>query len=444
MRAHELLVERKRSWGIGDINLMFDEPGPGEPADKTYHLRQRQDERGVTDRERDAILKQLPMVRRRMLEFTRGQEFWLYDPKLNKAVGLKVLDYKNKIYSVSTVLGKLPADADNVLHVPGVDPQSLQEGWRDTLAGLAMGGLAATASAHVVKPGDTVYSIARANNTTPAAIAQANRLGPDFNIAVGQRLRIPGSRDALDAQRRAELARLGYTDRDAPAAPQAAPAKPKAAAVSQLQVAKPKSTKSLDPTKTWTGTRGEALVTQAALDSGIRKRSELAALLAQTAHESSNFRVMGEDLSYSARGLMSTFPTAFPNARIASQYANRPRAIANRAYANRMGNGNEASGDGWRYRGRGYIQITGRDNYRRAGQALGLPLERQPDLASEPEVAAKVAVWYWKNRTRPNVRDFYDVRKVTGTINPAQRGARDREENFADFYQWLASREQRI
>jgi len=431
---------------------MFDEPGPGEPADKTYHLRQRQDERGVTDRERDAILKQLPMVRRRMLEFTRGQEFWLYDPKLNKAVGLKVLDHKNKIYSVSTVLEKLPADADNVLHVPGVDPQSLEEGWRDTLAGLALGGMAMTAGAHVVKPGDTVYSIARANNTTPAAIAQANRLGPDFNIAVGQRLRIPGQRDSLDAQRRAELARLGYTDRAVSPARTTTAAKPPSvpatkaapAPTTQRATTQAKTTPDIDTGRTWTGTRGEALVTQAALRAGIRKRSELAALLAQTAHESNNFRVMGEDLSYSAQGLMNTFPTAFPNARIASQYANRPQAIANRAYANRLGNGSEKSGDGWRYRGRGYIQLTGRENYQRAGRALGLPLERQPDMASQPEVAAKIAVWYWKNRTQPNVRDFYDVRKVTSTINPAQRGARDREENFADFYQWLASREQRI
>jgi putative chitinase len=322
--------------------------------------------------------------------------------------------------------------------------QDLEEGWRDTLAGLAMGGLALGAGAHTVKPGDTVYSIARANNTTPAAIAQANRLDRNYTITPGQKLRIPGQRDALDAQRRAELARLGYTDRasekPAPAAkPKPAPASKAAAARDQ-----PNTTRSIDTIKTWTGTRGEALVMQAALKSGIRKRSELAALLAQTAHESNNFRVMGEDLRYSAQGLMTTFPTAFPNARIASQYANRPQAIANRAYANRIGNGSEKSGDGWRYRGRGYIQITGRDNYRRAGQALGLPLEKNPDLASRPEIAAQIAVWYWQNRTRPNVRDFYDVRRVTATINPAQRGARSREENFADFYQWLSNREQRI
>jgi putative chitinase len=330
--------------------------------------------------------------------------------------------------------------------------QGLEEGWRDTLAGLALGGLSVTAGAHVVRPGDTVYSIARANNTTPAAIARANDLGPDYKISTGQRLRIPGARDVLDAQRRAELARLGYTDQAKPPARTPATTKPpsvpaaKAAPAPATKRAEPEKVRpraDIDISRTWTGTRGEALVTQAALRSGIRKRSELAALLAQTAHESNNFRVMGEDLSYSAQGLMKTFPSAFPNARIASQYANRPQAIANRAYANRLGNGSEKSGDGWRYRGRGYIQLTGRENYRRAGRALGLPLERQPDLASDPEVAAKVAVWYWKNRTQPNVRDFYDVRKVTSTINPAQRGARSREENFADFYQWLGNRDQR-
>ena len=340
-------------------------------------------------------------------------------------------------------------NGDSFMSWPAHELKGLAEGWRDTLAGLALGGLAVTAGAHVVKPGDTVYSIARANNTTPAAIARANGLGPDFTISVGQRLRIPGGRDALDAQRRAELARLGYTDQAKPPARTAAATKPpsvpaaKAAPAPATKRAEPEKARpraDIDTGRTWTGTRGEALVTQAALRSGIRKRSELAALLAQTAHESNNFRIMSEDLSYSAQGLMKTFPSAFPNARIASRYANRPQAIANRAYANRNGNGNEASGDGWRYRGRGYIQLTGRENYQRAGRALGLPLERQPDLAGKPEIAAQIAIWYWKNRPRPNVRDFYDVRGVTATINPAQSHARSREEHFADFYQWLGNR----
>jgi putative chitinase len=436
MRARDFITERQRSWGIGDINLIFDEPGPGDPPEKEYHLRDRQIERGVSDQERDAILKQLPMVRRRMMEFTRGQEFWLYDPKLNKAVGLRVMDHKDKIYKVATVFGRLPADADHVLHVPGVDPASLQEGWRDTLAGLALGaGVAMGSPAQaagtetvVVQPGQTVYSIARAFGTTPQVIQRLNGLGPDFRVEVDQEILVP---------------KLGRTSEPVQTKPAAKTpvANKKPAAAAPGAAAKP--TKNIDVNRTLTGTRGEALVTQAAVKAGIRKRSELAALLAQTAHESNDFRVMGEDLSYSAQGLMKTFPSAFPTARIASQYANRPRDIANRAYANRNGNGDEASGDGWRYRGRGYIQLTGRENYRRAGQALGLPLEKQPDIASQPEIAAQIAVWYWKNRTKPNVRNFYDTRRVTATINPAQAGARDRQENFADFYQYLGKRDVR-
>jgi len=180
-----------------------------------------------------------------------------------------------------------------------------------------------------------------------------------------------------------------------------------------------------------------------AMRAGITRVTELAALLAQAAHESQDFTSMRENLYYSAPNLMKTFPTAFSSARIASQYANRPQAIANRAYANRLGNGNEASGDGWRYRGRGYIQLTGRDNYRQAGRALGLDLERNPDLASRPDVAAEIAAWYWKQRVRPLVRNFYDVASVTRGINPALRGLRDREQKFMDYYQIMRDREVR-
>ena len=310
------------------------------------------------------------------------------------------------------------------------------EGWRDTLAGLALGAgvamgspaQAADTETVLVQPGQTVYSIARAFGTTPQVIQRLNRLGPDFRVEVDQEILVPKPGVTSDPVQTKPAAKTPVANKKPAAAAPGAAAKP---------------TKNIDVNRTLTGTRGEALVTQTAIKAGIRKRSELAALLAQTAHESHDFRVMGEDLSYSAQGLMKTFPSAFPTARIASQYANRPQAIANRAYANRNGNGDEASGDGWRYRGRGYIQLTGRENYRRAGQALGLPLEKQPDIASQPEIAAQIAVWYWKNRTKPNVRNFYDTRRVTATINPAQAGARDRQENFSDFYQYLGKRDMR-
>ena len=95
--------------------------------------------------------------------------------------------------------------------------------------------------------------------------------------------------------------------------------------------------------------------------------------------------------------------------------------------------GNIKPGDGTRYHGRGFIQLTGRDNYRRAGQALHLPLEKKPDLAQRPDIAAKIAVWYWQNRVAPYVQNFNDTTAVTKRINPNLRGLDSRQENFKDY-----------
>lgn len=407
MRARDFITERQRSWGIGDVNLIFDEPGAEEPPEKKYHLRDRQIERGVSDQERDAILKQLPMVRRPMLEFTRGQEFWLYDPKLKKAVGLRVMDHKNKIYKVATVFGRLPADSDKVLHVPGVDPASLQEGaeWlseidrRGFLRGLgaaALAGVGGQALAKApakyeyvkVQPGDTVYSIARAFGTTPQEIQRLNRLGPDFRVEVNQELRVPVPQNVRTIEPGKK-----------PAAPQAQ-TKPAAA--------QPSKTKSIP---TLTGTRAEQIAKQIALNAGIRG-VELAAFLAQIKHESADFTDMYE------RGSKNYFQRMY-------DIAYRP------AKAEKLGN--EKVGDGVRYRGRGFIQLTGRDNYRRAGRRLGLDLENNPDLAARPDIAARIAVLYWKQRVRPNVKDWTNVRQVTLPINGGLNGLEDRQQNFREY-----------
>ena len=99
--------------------------------------------------------------------------------------------------------------------------------------------------------------------------------------------------------------------------------------------------------------------------------------------------------------------------------------------------GNTKRGDGIRFKGRGYIQLTGRDNYRRAGKAIGQPLEKNPELAARPDIAAQVAVWYWMNRVRPKVEDFADIRDVTRAVNPGLDALRDRHRDFlsyVDFY----------
>ena len=101
--------------------------------------------------------------------------------------------------------------------------------------------------------------------------------------------------------------------------------------------------------------------------------------------------------------------------------------------------GNTKPGDGAKYKGRGYIQITGKYNYAKAGKALGLDLVNNPALAEKPAVAAKIAIWYWKLRVQPNVDNFDDVKDVTKPINPGMRGLEDRQENFDDYKLMVAS-----
>ena len=131
------------------------------------------------------------------------------------------------------------------------------------------------------------------------------------------------------------------------------------------------------------------------IDSRVRQ----AAFLAQVGHESGQLRNLVENLNYSADALTRVWPLRF-SAQTASAYARQPEKIANKVYGGRMGNGPDASGDGWRYRGRGLLQITGRSNYREAGQGLGLPLEDDPGLLEQAEHAAQSAGWWWAKRGR--------------------------------------------
>jgi putative chitinase len=101
--------------------------------------------------------------------------------------------------------------------------------------------------------------------------------------------------------------------------------------------------------------------------------------------------------------------------------------------------GNTQAGDGAKYKGRGFIQITGKANYTNAGQALGIDLVNNPELAAKPDIAAKIAVWYWQNRVTPYVQDFSDTRSVTKRINPGLQGLQDRAENFKDYQQQTAA-----
>ena len=156
-----------------------------------------------------------------------------------------------------------------------------------------------------------------------------------------------------------------------------------------------------------------------------------AAFLAQVGHESSQLTRLVENLNYSARGLAATWPSRYlgadgqPNA-LAQRLARNPRAIANNAYASRNGNGDEASGDGWRYRGRGLLQITGRSNYRAAGTGLGQPLEQEPELLEQPEWAAISAAWWWSTHGLNELADRGEFAAITRRINGGLNGQAER------------------
>ncbi len=151
----------------------------------------------------------------------------------------------------------------------------------------------------------------------------------------------------------------------------------------------------------------------------------LAHFLAQTAHESALYTVLVENLNYGARGLLATWPSRFDAAR-AEAYARQPERIANYVYADRMGNGPETSGDGWRFRGRGILQVTGRATYRDVGGFLGVDLEADPDLLATPRFAALAAGWYWRSRRINELCDRDDAVAVTEAVNGGRHGLDER------------------
>ncbi len=166
----------------------------------------------------------------------------------------------------------------------------------------------------------------------------------------------------------------------------------------------------------------------------INTSSRMAAFLAQVAHESAETTVLTENLNYSALRLTQVWPARFPTLAAAQPYAKNPEKLANRVYAGRGGNSNEASGDGWRYRGRGLFQLTTKDNYRLAATALHLPLVEMPETVATPAVAALTAAHFW-SRLGLNVLadhqvgddDDKDFEKISIRINGGKVGLSERK-----------------
>jgi putative chitinase len=148
----------------------------------------------------------------------------------------------------------------------------------------------------------------------------------------------------------------------------------------------------------------------------------VSAFLANVAHESGNLSRLQENLSYSANRLMAVWPGRFPTLESTEGYARNPQALANKVYANRMENGDEASGDGWKYRGRGPIQATGKRNYRRYQEATHRPVLDVPDMMLDPVVGSDFAGWFWKDVGANQAADELDIAKCRRLVNGSTLG----------------------
>lgn len=151
----------------------------------------------------------------------------------------------------------------------------------------------------------------------------------------------------------------------------------------------------------------------------------IAHFLAQVGHESAQLNTVSENLNYSYAGLLKVFGKYF-NLRTAVLYARKPEKIANRVYANRMNNGDEKSGDGWKFRGRGLIQCTGQSNYERLAKFIDKPVEETVAYLETPEGAVLSAVWYWHERRINTIADRDDLEAVTRAVNGGLNGLKDR------------------
>jgi putative chitinase len=236
----------------------------------------------------------------------------------------------------------------------------------------------------VVEKGDTVYSISREHGLTPEDIRRVNKLDKDFTIKPGQELGIP----AKSSQKE-----FTYKKSDTPS----------------------------KASKTLYNNEDEKRLMQGLLANGI-KGVELAAFMAQSAHETRNFEAMVEEGS----------PRYF------LRYEKTSKNPDHKKSAKRLGN--TEPGDGARFKGRGYLQITGRDNYTRVGKRIGVNLAKNPELLERPDVNLKASLAYWKMRTSSKVKNFNNVRAVTYTINPGLDKLDWRKEQFKDYKQLLALR----
>lgn len=174
---------------------------------------------------------------------------------------------------------------------------------------------------------------------------------------------------------------------------------------------------------------------------GVNTPLRLAHFLAQCGHESGGFRLTQENLNYSAKGLMGIFKKYFPTQALADAYARKPEKIANKVYGGRMGNGLEATGEGYKFRGRGYIQLTGKQNYTAFDLVVEDDILANPDLVSSKH-ALSSAAWFWKKNGLNLIADTGSssevVTKITKRVNGGTIGLPDRIKHFKEYHALLA------
>jgi putative chitinase len=184
-----------------------------------------------------------------------------------------------------------------------------------------------------------------------------------------------------------------------------------------------------------------AMIPDTAAKFQINTPLRLAHFLAQCGHESGGFRATQENLNYSAKGLNGIFRKYFPTEAAAAAYARQPQKIASKVYANRMGNGSEASGEGYKFRGRGYIQLTGKENYTAFGKSIGEDMTVNPDVVASKYALLSAAWFFSKNglhRMADEGASDLVVTKITKRVNGGTIGLPDRIKHFKEYYHLLA------
>lgn len=184
-----------------------------------------------------------------------------------------------------------------------------------------------------------------------------------------------------------------------------------------------------------------AMIPDTAAKFAINTPLRLAHFLAQCGHESGGFRATQENLNYSAKGLMGIFKKYFPTSALAAQYERKPEKIAARVYGGRMGNGSEASGEGYKFRGRGYIQLTGKENYTAFGKSIGEDILSNPDVVSS-KYALLSAAWFFSKNGLHKMADSGAsdavVTQITKRVNGGTIGLPDRIKHFKEYYKLLS------